>query len=116
MSDLSAKMPPRSHPKTPENASLITLFTSLGLSSNAATELVRQPKSGLAFKSLVDEYHLEDRVFHEKQALALVKLSSSGGKLGAGERGYIVERIEDGGLKSPDQITGELTLVLRANR
>ena len=103
-------MPPKSDPTTPENTSLITLFTSLGLSSNAATELVRQPKSGLAFKSLVDEYHLEGRTFDEKQATALVKLSSSGGKLGAGGRGYVVKRIEDGGLKSPDQVTGEPAL------
>ena len=99
-------MPPRFDADAPENASLITLFTSLGLAPNSATELVRQPKAGTAFKSLLDEYHLEGKNFDEKQAGALVKLSAAGGKLRREQKGYVVEKIVKGDLRTPDQVTG----------
>ena len=99
-------MPPKFDPKSPENVALIEQFTNLGLSSNAATELVKQPKTGQAFKGLVDGFQLADKKFDEKQAAALVKLSTAGAKLGPAEKGYAVERIVGGGLKSPDQVTG----------
>jgi glutaminyl-tRNA synthetase len=102
-------MPPKIDPNSPENTALISLFTSLGLASNSATELIRQPKSGVAFKSLIDEFQLEGKTFDEKQAGALVKLSAAGGKLGAEKRGYVVEKIVQGDLKTPDQVVGRWT-------
>ncbi|KAK8864247.1 glutamine-tRNA ligase [Kwoniella newhampshirensis] len=104
-------MPPKFDPNSPESASLISLFTSLGLTSNSATELVRQPKSGVAFKALVDEYDLNGKHFDEKQAGALVKLSALGRKLGPAEKGYIVGRVVDGGLKTPDQVAAAVKYV-----
>ena len=101
-------MPPKFDADAPENASLISLFTSLGLPSNSATELVRQPKAGASFKSLVDEYHLDAVRLDEKQAGALVKLSASGGKLGREQKGFVVERVVKGDLRSPDQVIGTL--------
>jgi glutaminyl-tRNA synthetase len=99
-------MPPKFNPEAPENASLITLFSSLGLSNNAALNLVRTPKQSAPFKSLIDDYNLAGKTFDERQAAALVKLSATGGKLESPERGYVVGKIVDGSLKSPDQVTG----------
>lgn len=100
-------MPPKFDPNSPENASLISLFTSLGLAPNSAIELVKQPKSGAAFKGLIDEFHLEGKSLTEKQAASLVKLGTGSGKLGPAEKGFVVEKILAGDVKSPDQVTGE---------
>ncbi|WWC61722.1 glutamine-tRNA ligase [Kwoniella dejecticola CBS 10117] len=97
-------MPPKFDPKSPENASLISLFQGLGLAEKSATELVRQPKSGVAFKSLIDEFQLTEKKYDEKTASALVKLSASAGKLGPAEKGYIVKKIESGDIRSADQV------------
>ncbi len=101
-------MPPKFDPGAPENASLINLFTSLGLAQNSATALVRQPKSGAALKSLIDEYHLDGKTRDEKQAAALVKLSTARTKLGGRQKGYIVEKIGKGDLRTPDQVAGKM--------
>lgn len=103
-------MPPKFDPKSPENASLISYFSQLGLSNNTATELVRTPKSGVAFKALLEENALADKHFDEREATALVKLSAAGGKLGPAERGYIVQKIIKGDLKSSDQVAGKLAV------
>lgn len=108
MASFEVVMPPKFDPNTLENVSLISLFTSLGLTPNSATELVRQPKSSSAFKSLIDEYHLEGSNTDERQAAALVKLSAVGAKLGKELRGYIMDRILKGDVRSPDQVAGRL--------
>lgn len=100
-------MPPKFDPKSPENASLIEQFTNLGLSNNAAVNLVRTPKQATPFKALIEDYNLSGRNFDEKQAAALVKLSAAGSGLQPPERGYVVDEIIGGSLKSPDQVTGE---------
>ena len=100
-------MPPKFDATTPENASLIRLFTSLGLATNSATELVRQPKAGSCLKSLIDEYGLEGKQLDERSAGALVKLSGSGSKLRRRRKGYVVDKIVKGDVRSPDQVTGE---------
>jgi glutaminyl-tRNA synthetase len=99
-------MPPKFDPNTPENASLISYFSNLGLSNNVAIDLTRIPKSGAALKSLLAENNLEDQRFDEKQAAALVKLSAVGNKLTRGQRSYVVARIVKGDLKSSDQVAG----------
>ncbi|OCF36927.1 glutamine-tRNA ligase [Kwoniella heveanensis BCC8398] len=104
-------MPPKFDPSTPENAALIALFEGLGLANKSATELVRQPKSGVAFKTLIDEYNLSDKKFDEKQAGALVKLSASAGKLGPAEKGYVVDKIVNGSLKTQDQVAAAVKLL-----
>lgn len=100
-------MPPKFDPSTPENAALVTYFSNLGLSPNIATDLTRTPKSGQALKSLLAEYNLQDERFNPEQASGLVKLSSTGAKLSSAQRGYVVDRIVKGDLKSPDQVAGE---------
>lgn len=101
-------MPPKFNPDDPATAALITLFTSLGVAPASATELVKQPKQGQAFKGLIDEFRLEDveQKLDEKQAAALVKLATTGGKLGQGEKGFVVQKVLKGDIKSPDQVTG----------
>ncbi|ODO08942.1 glutamine-tRNA ligase [Cryptococcus wingfieldii CBS 7118] len=101
-------MPPKFDPAAPENAELISLFQNLGLANKSATELVRQPKSGKAFKSLIDQYSLGNERFDEKQAGALVKLSSVGDKLSEEQKGWLVQKIVKGDVKSPDQVTAAL--------
>ena len=103
-------MPAKFDPNSPENASLISLFTSLGLSANTAAELVRQSKSAAPFKALIDECGLEGSRLDEKRAGALVKLGTSGGNLGPGERGFVVGKIVKGDVKTPDQVAGEYAL------
>jgi glutaminyl-tRNA synthetase len=99
-------MPPKFDPKDPATATLIARFTNLGLAPPTATELVRQPKAYAALGGLMDEYGLNDKSFDERTAGALVKLSGVGAKLGPGEKGYIIKRIEEGAIKSPDQVAG----------
>ncbi|WVQ77217.1 glutamine-tRNA ligase [Cryptococcus sp. DSM 104548] len=101
-------MPPKFDPSAPENAQLISLFQNLGLANKSATELVRQPKSGKAFKSLIDQYNLGNERFDEKQAGALVRLSSVGDKLGEEQKGWLVQKIVKGDVKSPDQVAAAL--------
>ena len=92
---------------SPEAEALVQLFTSLGVAPKTAVELVRQPKNGVPFKALIDEYKLEDEKLSEKQASALVKLSTTGGKLGPREKGYVVEKVVKGDLNNTEQVAGE---------
>lgn len=101
-------MPPKFDPTEPSNAALISQFTQLGLSSVTATELVRQPKQGVPVKALIDNYKLNETRLDEKQAGALVKLGTGGGKLGEAEKGFVVQKIVKGDVKSVDQVTSEL--------
>ncbi|RXK40849.1 glutamine-tRNA ligase [Tremella mesenterica] len=98
-------MPPKFDPTAPEVQALLSLFTNLGLTQNSATELVRQPKAGQALKGLIEEFHLQGQTFDERQAAVLVKLSAVGGKLGPAEKGYVLQRITSGGIRSTDQVT-----------
>ncbi|BEJ14872.1 hypothetical protein CspHIS471_0406390 [Cutaneotrichosporon sp. HIS471] len=97
-------MPPKFDPTKPEVAALIKEFEAFGLSTNSATELVRTPKAGNAFRSLVDENGLAGKSFENNQANALVKLSAVSTKLSPEARKYVLNRIVAGDLKSPDQV------------
>lgn len=100
-------MPAKVDTNSPENVALVAQFTALGLAPNSATELVKQPKSGLALKGLIEEYHLNDVQLEEKQAGALVKLATGGAKLGPAEKGFVVQKVVKGNVKSVDQVAGE---------
>ena len=101
-------MPPKFDPNAPEVKELTDLFEKVGLSNKSATDLVRQPKSAAPFKTLVDEFSLASSTLDEKTAGTLVKLSGGMSKLGPAEKGYAVERIVKGDIKTPDQVSGEL--------
>lgn len=100
-------MPPKFDPTKPEVAALIKEFEAVGLSTNSATELVRTPKAGNAFRALVDGNGLSGKSFENNQANALVKLSAVGTKLPPNALKYVLDRIVEGDLKSPDQVAGE---------
>ncbi|BEI91904.1 uncharacterized protein CcaverHIS019_0407240 [Cutaneotrichosporon cavernicola] len=101
-------MPPKFDPTKPEVAALIKEFEAFGLSTNSATELVRTPKAGNAFRSLVDENGLAGKSFGNNQANALVKLSAVSTKLSPEARKYVLNRIVAGDLKSPDQVAASV--------
>ncbi|WVN88093.1 glutamine-tRNA ligase [Cryptococcus depauperatus CBS 7841] len=100
-------MPPKFDPHSPENASLIALFRNLGLAQNSAQELIRQPKSGNAFKSLIDEYDLSKNSFDERQASALVKLSQVN-QLSKEQLDWLVAKTVKGDIKTPDQVAAAI--------
>lgn len=100
-------MPPKFDPNSPEAQELTALFVKVGLSQKAAVDLVRQPKSAAPFKALIEEFQLATSPVDEKTAGTLVKLSASAGKLGPAERGHAVERVLQGDVKTPDQVTGK---------
>ena len=108
-------MPPKFDPNSPEAQELTALFVSVGLPQKAATDLVRRPKSAAPFKALIQDFQLTTRTseIDEKKAAVLVKLSAGCGKLAQGEKGYAVEKILKGDIKTPDQISGWLTLSMQ---
>lgn len=106
-------MPPKFNADDPATAALISRFTTLGLAQGTATELVKQPKQGNAFTALIDEFKLEEQLaaggassstLDERQASALVKLATTGGKLGQGEKGFVVQKVLKGDIRSADQV------------
>lgn len=107
-------MPPKFDPNAPEVKELTDLFEKVGLSNKSATDLVRQPKSAAPFKALVDEFNLSSSTLDEKTAGTLVKLSGGMSKLGPAEKGYAVERIVKGDIKTPDQVSGGLVMLLNS--
>jgi glutaminyl-tRNA synthetase len=91
-----------------ELAPLIDLFRSIGLNQSKATEAAKSAKISEPLKSLIDKYQLSTKQVDEKQAGLLVLYAPSSVKLQNDEqRGYIVDRIVDGKLRSGDQVTGQ---------
>jgi glutaminyl-tRNA synthetase len=99
-------MPPKYDPNSPEAKELVALFQSVGLSEKSAADLARQPKSASPFKALIEEFNLKAEALDEKTAGTLVKLSGAYGKLALGEKGYAVQKVLKGDLKTPDQVAG----------
>lgn len=99
-------MPP---PKAdnPEIVELIQLFKSIGLSQSKAAEAAKSPKGATSLREIIQVHGLKEKSLDEKQAVLLAALAVQGGKLGEGERAYVVDAVLDGRLKSTDQIAGE---------
>lgn len=106
-------MPPKFDLNSPEVKELVELFTKVGLTYKASTDLVRQPKSATPFKALVEDFQLANESHDEKTASNLVKLSAGCAKLEQGEKGYAVQKILNGDLKTADQVAGEPARFLR---
>ncbi|KAJ4478315.1 glutamine-tRNA ligase [Lentinula aciculospora] len=92
----------------------ITLFKSIGLSQAKAIEASKSPKSAAELKNLIDEHSLASRVSDEKQAGLIAALAGQLAKsngIDAQSKGYVLETILDGKLKSVDQVTAGVKYV-----
>ena len=95
-------------PKAPsaDTAELIELFKSIGLTQSKAAEAAKSPKSAATLKDIIEKKQLSGKSLDEKTSVLLAALAVQGSKLGEDERGYAVDAILDGRLKSTDQVSG----------
>src|SRR5712691_1985199 len=96
--------PPKGTP--PENATYINLFKSIGLTQAKASEAAKSAKSAALLQDLIERHALTGGRIDEKQAGLVAALAVQGAKIGEDERGYVVDAIVDGRLKSTDQVNG----------
>lgn len=94
--------------KSGPDESLVTLFTSIGLTRSKAIEAAKSPKAATALSELIGQFSLIGSL-DEKQASLVaafaVLLSKS---VGVGEDGrrHVVSSVINGKLKSTDQVAG----------
>ena len=93
---------------SPETAAYVDLFKSIGLTQAKAAEAAKSAKSAALLQGLIERHSLKGRV-DEKQAGLIAALAVQGTKIGEDERGYVVDAIIDGRLKSTDQVNGAST-------
>ena len=98
-------MPPKVELSS-EVQDLIALFKSIGLTQSKAAEAAKSPKGAGILKEIIETHGLGGRTIEEKQAVLLASLAVQGTKLGAPERGYAVDAVLDGRLKTTDQVSG----------
>jgi len=91
---------------SPETTAYIDLFKSIGLSQAKASEASKNAKSAALLQDLIERHALTGRRIDEKQAGLVAALAVQGAKIGEDERGYVVNAIIDGRLKSTDQVNG----------
>ena len=102
-------MPPKA--TSADTAELIELFKSIGLTQSKAAEAAKSPKSAATLKDIIETKGLPGKNLDEKTSVLLAALAVQGSKLGADERGYAVDAILDGRLKSTDQVSGNHTFM-----
>ena len=101
-------MPPKPTLTTEEIDALATKFETIGLNPVKARDAAKSSKIAEPLKHLIEAFKLSERPVNEKQASLLVHLAPPSLKLaGDKERGYIVDKITNGELKSTDQVNGE---------
>ena len=91
---------------SPDAATYIDLFKSIGLSKAKASEAAKNAKSAALLQDLIERHALTGGRIDEKQAGLVAALAVHGAKIGEDERGYVVHAIIDGRLKSTDQVNG----------
>ncbi|KAH9972938.1 glutamine-tRNA ligase [Lactifluus volemus] len=97
--------PSKSTPATsPETAAYIELFKSIGLTQAKAAEAAKSAKSAALLQRLIEKHELTGGRIDEKQAGLVAALAVQGAKMEEDERGYIVDAIIHGRLKSNDQV------------
>ncbi len=99
-------MAPKAAPSA-ETAELIELFKSIGLTQSKAAEAAKSPKSAATLKDIIEKKQLAGKDLDEKTSVLLAAVAVQSSKLGDAERGYAVDAILDGRLKSTDQVSGE---------
>ena len=97
-------MPPKA--TSADTAELVELFKSIGLTQSKAAEAAKSPKSATTLKDIIEKKQLAGKNLDEKTAVLLAAVAVQGSKLGEDERGYAVDAILDGRLKSTDQVSG----------
>jgi len=101
-------MPPKPIPTAEEIDALAVKFAAIGLNQAKAKDAAKSLKIAEPLKHLVETFKLSERSINDKQASLLVHFAPPSSKLtGDQERGYIVDKIVDGKLKSTDQVNGE---------
>ena len=101
-------MPPKATPSvSPETVAQIELFKSIGLTQAKAAEAAKSPKSAGILTELIEKHNLVNKGLEEKQTGLVAALAVQGGKVGEAERGYVLDAVLDGRLKSVDQVNGE---------
>ncbi len=91
---------------SPETAAYVDLFKSIGLTQAKAAEAAKSAKSAALLQGLIERHSLTGGRVDEKQAGLVAALAVQGAKIGEDERGYVVDTIIDGRLKSTDQVNG----------
>lgn len=101
-------MAPKTTPTTEEIDELTAKFETIGLNQAKAKDAAKSAKIAEPLKHLVETFKLSERSVNDKQASLLVHFAPPSSKLaGDQERGYIIDKIVDGKLKSTDQVNGE---------
>jgi glutaminyl-tRNA synthetase len=109
-------MTPKPTPTTEEIDALATKFEAVGLNRAKAKDAAKSPKIAEPLKHLVEAFRLSERSVNEKQASLLVHLAPPSSRLaGDEERGYIIDKIIDGKLKSTDQVNGGSGILLASH-
>lgn len=103
-------MPPPKAAHSAETVELIELFKSIGLTQAKAAEAAKNPKSATVLKDIIEKKQLVGQALDEKTSVLLAAAAVQSSKLGDDERGYAVDAILDGRLKSTDQVSGTLIL------
>ena len=104
----STSMAPKPTPTAEEIDVLKAKFEAIGLNQAKAKDAAKSPKIAEPLKHLVETFKLSERSINDKQASLLVHFAPPSSKLaGDQERGYIVDKIVDGKLKSTDQVNGK---------
>ena len=91
---------------SPETAAYIDLFKSIGLTQAKASEAAKSAKSAALLQDLIERHGLTGGRIDERRAGLVAALAVQGAKIGEDERGYVVDAIVDGRLKSTDQVNG----------
>ena len=105
-------MPPKPTLTAEEIDVLAKKFETIGLNRAKAKDAAKSPKIAEPLKHLIETFGLSERSVNDKQASLLVHLAPPSSRLaGDKERGYIVDKIIEGKLKSTDQVNGESVLV-----
>jgi glutaminyl-tRNA synthetase len=105
-------MAPKPTLTTEEIDELATNFETIGLNQAKAKDAAKSPKIAEPLKRLIETFKLSERSVNDKQASLLVHFAPPSSRLaGDKERGYIVDKIIDGKLKSTDQVNGEPCIV-----
>jgi len=106
-------MPSKPGPTAEEIDALAVKFETIGLNRAKAKDAAKSPKIAEPLKHLVETFKLSERSVKDKQASLLVYFSPPSSKLaGDQERGYIVDKIINGKLKSTDQVNGESDILV----
>jgi hypothetical protein len=107
-------MPPKSKKAEPGDPALEPLFTSIGLAPSRTKNVLQSCRSTDALAHVIRTCHLEGAQWDEKTAGLVAEVGSEfeGGKLGDREVSYLVERIKEKDVKSPDQVKGAESVAL----